>query len=234
MTGWPSLNQRKIISTSEQLLLAVRRREPLSGYLTDMEALDLGELLTDDEKLCFWINVYNAWYQLLAREGTGYPEIFSQRKIRLGGHAFSLDEVEHGILRQCRWKYGLGYLPDLSASSVIRRLAVEKPDYRVHFALNCGAASCPPILHYSLDRIGEQLEMAEHSFLLSSSSLDHEKKTVSVSRIMFWFIGDFGGRSGIRKLMSKAYGMDLSSYGIRFKPYNWEVQLDAFVDQDLR
>jgi thiol-disulfide isomerase/thioredoxin len=34
----------------------------------------------------------------------------------------------------------------------------KKVDYRIHFALNCGAKSCPPIVYYSPEKLDQQLE----------------------------------------------------------------------------
>ena len=41
-------------------------------------------------------------------------------------------------------------------------MAVDVIDFRIHFALNCGAKSCPPIAFYSYDKINDQLDLATH------------------------------------------------------------------------
>ena len=82
---------------------------------------------------------------------------------------FSLDDVEHGILRRYRYKYSLGFITDLFPSKIIKKLAVSKIDYRIHFALNCGAKSCPPIAFYTSLNIEEELNLATQSFLESET-----------------------------------------------------------------
>ena len=38
-------------------------------------------------------------------------------------------------------------------------------DYRIHFALNCGAKSCPAISFYSAKTLDQQLTTAENNFI---------------------------------------------------------------------
>lgn len=49
------------------------------------------------------------------------------------------------FLRKHRWKWSFGYLPNPFELILIRNLAVQKVDCRIHFALNCGPKSCPQI-----------------------------------------------------------------------------------------
>lgn len=93
------------------------------------------------------------------------PVIFKDKSIHFADAHFSLDEVEHGILRKYRWKYSFGYLPQFLPAMRIKQLAVEAIDFRIHFALNCGAKSCPPIAFYRYDKINDQLDLATQSFL---------------------------------------------------------------------
>lgn len=119
----------------------------------------------------------------------------------------------------------MGYLPQFLPSKLIKRLAVSKIDYRIHFTLNCGAKSCPPIAFYEYEKLEPQLEVATRSFLRSETDIDTIKKVVSTSKILQWFKGDFRGRKGIRALLSKVLNQDFSSYSIRFKEYDWTKYL---------
>jgi hypothetical protein len=116
----------------------------------------------------------------------------------------------------------------LFPGKLIKQLAVAKIDYRIHFALNCGAKSCPPIAFYSYKTIDTQLNVAARSFLSGDTEIDDVKKVVRVSKIMSWFIADFGGKQGIRKLIKKVLQKDVNSYRIKFKPYNWNEALHNF------
>lgn len=50
--------------------------------------------------------------------------------------------------------------------------AVKDIDKRIHFALNCGAKSCPPIKLFSPDTLEEGLQSAAASFCQGVRSLD--------------------------------------------------------------
>ncbi|MBK8557196.1 MAG: DUF547 domain-containing protein [Lewinellaceae bacterium] len=215
------------------MLQQVKKKAP-SGHLTDALAqISLAQLMeqlnTDQRKRAFWINCYNAYFQLLRTEsGLQPPDIYRAKVIRIAGVHFSLDNLEHGILRRYRLKLGLGYLPNPLASSLVKKLAVKKLDARIHFALNCGARSCPPIGFYSTDQIEVQLEQATLAFLEAESTLLPDKKVVQVTRLFLWYLGDFGGWKGVRRLLKEKLGMDTRGLRLVLKPYDWTEQLDNY------
>lgn len=218
---------------AEQLLLAVKQEQPVDELVAQLEALppqSLDELTGDSSKLAFWINTYNAWYQILrTQHGIAPPRIYTDREITLGTHdRFSLDEIEHGILRRVRWKYFAGYLPNPWARRRLRELMVDRIDWRIHFALNCGAQSCPPIAFYTADRLDSQLDLATASYLESETSIDHETRTIYLPKLFQWFSADFGGKSGIRRLLASRFDAAADRYRLVSKPYNWDEQLGNF------
>lgn len=89
----------------------------------------------------------------------------------IGGHNYSLNDVEHGIMR-CNDAYGKSKTKafwllmtgqTLTDTSTPRFLEFDprskmaeflKKEPRIHFTLNCGAKSCPPIRVYE----GSKLE----------------------------------------------------------------------------
>jgi hypothetical protein len=74
------------------------------------------------------------------------------------------------------------------------RLAWSLPlDSRLHFALNCGGRSCPPIRSYS----AEKLDLATCVFLVATVEVGENSDEVWLSRILSWYRGDFGGREGV-------------------------------------
>lgn len=224
-----------LLKLSEDLLYNVKTEAPTAELENNLAKFDLKHLIdglnNDDAIKTFWINVYNAWYQILAsREKLNRPKIFTDKKITIAGKKFSLDDIEHGILRKYRWKLGMGYLPRFFPGKLIKRLAVSKIDYRIHFALNCGATSCPPIAFYSYEHISKQLNMAMKSFLSSETDINNKKKEVRVTKIMDWFRGDFGGKKGIRRIVKEVLKKDVDDYKLKFKAYNWDAALHNFND----
>lgn len=219
---------------SEQLLLAVKKQENTSALQEEMAGIPLPilktELADDDRKKAFWVNVYNAYYQILRIDKQmDKPDIYRKRAFIIAGEPFSLDDVEHGILRKFRYKYSLGYLANPFTSRLIKDLAVDDLDYRIHFALNCGARSCPPIAFYKVKNIDSQLDLATQAFLEGETDFDKENKVVYTTALFQWFAGDFGGKKGVRQIYQQQLGKDISGYSIKYKEYSWEDDLGNFV-----
>jgi len=232
-TNTTAMTDTALLRLSEQFLYAVKIEEPTILLEKELAALEIDQLiigLNNDEAIkTFWINMYNAWFQILAvREKMKRPKIFTTKAILIAGKKFSLDNIEHDILRKYRWKYSMGYLPRFFPGKLIKQLAVSKIDYRIHFALNCGAKSCPPIAFYNYDNINQQLNLAGRNFLKSETVIDDEKKQLTTSKILSWFKNDFGGKKGIRKILGKEFEKDLSGYSIKFNPYNWDAVLKNY------
>ena len=227
---------------SEQLLLAVKMEKDYAGFLEELAGFKLSDIekkLPDDScKIAFWINIYNAFFQILRKDmDLRQPKIYTTKQMNMAGQKISLDDIEHGILRRFRYKYSLGYLPDPFVSTLIKKWAVTNIDFRIHFALNCGAKSCPPIAFYTVDKLEEQLELAGALFLNEDTRIDAQRKEAHISRLFLWFLKDFGGRKGARIIVSKYLNQDLGGYKIIYNQYSWEEQLNNYdenrFDPDL-
>lgn len=226
-------NLNSLLSISAKLLLKVKMHEDTKleeQKLKNISIFNLHhELRSDNAKKAFWINIYNAYFQILSnRERLHRKTIFTKKIITIAQTRFSLDDIEHGILRKCRWKYSFGYLPNPFASILIRNLALRKLDYRIHFALNCGAKSCPPIAFYTMEKIDNQLNDAMHAFIVSETAIDMNNKTIATSKLLHWYRGDFGGTLGIKKVLQQVLGLQLSSYKLNFNEYSWETHLENY------
>lgn len=221
---------------SEQLLLAVKMKKSYAEILETLANIpqqDLEkQLLSNKHKIAFWINIYNSFFQILRKDKhLKQPKIYTAKQMTVAGQQLSLDDIEHGILRRFRYKYSLGYLPNIFVSALIKKWAVTAVDFRIHFALNCGAKSCPPIAFYNVDQLEKQLDLASTSFNQVESHLNHENKVMHVSRLFLWFLKDFGGTTGTRKIISKSFDQDLTAYKISYKPYSWEEHLDNYDEK---
>ncbi len=221
----------KFLQTAEQLLLAMKMGEAYHELSEKLASAPLNqlkkELDNDQAKKAFWINVYNAYFLILRKElNIAKPQIFKNKLVTIASESLSLDDIEHGILRKYRWKFSLGYLPNIFSSSLIKSLAVNKIDYRIHFALNCGAESCPPIAFYHHDKIDKQLDMGTMSFLESETKKNEAKKTIYISQLFKWFKADFGGNKGIRKILQEKIQMETDGYALAYSPYSWDENLE--------
>jgi hypothetical protein len=142
----------------------------------------------------------------------------------------SLDAMEHGILRVSRSKYGLGYLPRVPRPAE-RRFRLAEPDPRIHFALNCGAESCPAIRAYEPDRIDDQLDMTTRSYLDATVAYDADAGVARLPRLFLWYRGDFDGGAGIRAFL-RAHGAlpDDADPRLRYRSWDWSRAAGKFAD----
>jgi len=180
----------------------------LEARLVDMDSQRLATALdSDDARTAFWLNVHNAYVQLLLlRDPRRYDRrFFARDQVPVANEWRSLDDIVHGILRRSRWKYGLGYLPNPFVDPFERVHRVENADWRVHAALNHGSASCPPVAVYDPEGLDEQLEAAAAAYLTERVTHDPTHGVVRVPRRLLVHIGDFGGPSGLRTLL-RSYG----------------------------
>jgi hypothetical protein len=135
-------------------------------------------------QLAFWVNVYNVLAaDMVVRHlpldgirdaGSLLRPVWKREAGTVDGRAVTLDEVEHAILRP------LG-------------------DPRIHAAIVCASASCPPLRReaYRAERIDAQLDEAVRVFLAHpDKGLRVEAGQVRLSRIFDWFAADFAAAGG--------------------------------------
>jgi hypothetical protein len=168
----------------------------IGTHIRALASMDLTTLQTDLEKTVFWINVYNGLtnYWIIEKEMKKsvleYPFLTTFAKINIGGHRFSLDDIEHGILRNNRRSL-YKIFRQFSNRDPRINLKVSKIDYRIHFALNCGAKSCPAVSFYSENNLEKQLRMAEENFIAQEFLVNQEAKIISCSKIFLLYKKDF-------------------------------------------
>jgi glutaredoxin len=152
----------------------------LSTALARAEIVQQLPSLHAEDRIALLCNLYNALL-IHAVAVYGYPEspegrsnFFSGRSganYLLGQHVFSLDDLEHGLIRANLphpSKAGMSstYFSEGDPRAVF---ALDRAhfDPRVHFVLNCGAASCPPLRVLSRNTLQVALAAAARSYLKS-------------------------------------------------------------------
>lgn len=152
------------------------------------------------------------------------------------GYYFTLNDMESGILRANRKPVGALTVP-FRKNDPRANFALREIEPRIHFALNCGAMSCPPIKTYSAANIYEELTIATQGFLEVDSGVyvDTEKREIQPSKIFQWYKGDFGGsnESVVNWILEnmgqtdKAQNMSVlvksRKFKVRYQAYNWNV-----------
>lgn len=239
-----SVGEMSFTELSIELVKRVRDGEdvePITRRLANASPDQLHtELNTEGKRKAFWLNVYNAYVQILLLEN---PELFEDRnswfgynfftspQVVIAGKELSFDDIEHGIMRRSKIKLSMGYLDQWFVDDFVERFWWDEVDPRIHFALNCGAASCPYIAVYDPDRVEEQLDITTKNYLEQASDYDPEKEEVEVNRLMSWFRADFGGKSGAIQML-KEYGIipENADPSISFKEYDWTLELGNYQD----
>jgi len=155
---------------------AIRSSEEFERYKTlamGLRLYDLRSLRKQNQKLAFWINIYNTavihgvielGLEKSVKEVSGF---FNRVIYEIGGFRFSLNEMEHGILRGNR-RPPYRFLKPFRRKDQRLEFVITPLDPRIHFALVCGARSCPPIGFYEADQIDFQLQLVVESFINSS------------------------------------------------------------------
>ena len=190
------------------------------------------QLKTDREKIAFWVNIYNAFIQISLYENPKLYKnkavFFSEKRIKIGGETLSFDDIEHGILRKSKIKISWGYLRKWFRPKWERKLRVDNVDWRIHFALNCGAKSCPPVAIYDAENLDNQLDFMTKAYLEEQTSYDSVSKTASTSVLMSWFRGDFGGKNGAKKILFTYKITPEKPNRLDYKKYDWALFLGNY------
>lgn len=152
----------------------------LDAYREELAKVDLAGL-GRDEILALLLNAYNAFTigSILETmtperpEGVGsireIPQVFARKTHLLGGFRLSLDNIEHNLIRP-----------------LFR-------DPRIHFAVNCAAASCPPLVEEAFTgaKLERLLENATRRVLSSPDFARVEAGRLRLTRILDWYGTDF-------------------------------------------
>jgi len=223
-----------LISVSRDFLRAAKNGNPVDEFLIGFTATSanhiIEELSDDNAKKVFWLNLYNAFVLI---------EFRTKRKLNYGGKvaffqdvSLSLDEIEHGIIRGSKNKFGLGYLRKWRVSSFEKLARVQVMDYRIHFVLNCGANSCPPIFMFSYKNLERDLDYLAEGYLMDSVCFKQQDIWLKVPRLCLWFFGDFGGFKGIKRMLKfyKILAPD-EAPKIGFLNYDWSTNTNNFSIQ---
>ena len=203
----------------------IEDRERFYAYVNELGAIeaDAYEYWTQEQKLAFWINAYNAFtiqaiierYPIRSRSliGLFFPRnsilqisgIWTRLEFKAVGQSVTLDHIEHGILRKL----------------------FDEP--RIHFAIVCASRSCPDLKSeaYRADLLDQQLDEQTVHFINDPHKgvrWDPSSQRLYISKIFKWFKEDFDGERG---------GSDSGSESRAFVKPELRFILEYFKGQDL-
>lgn len=149
----------------------------LDEYLTQLENTDVPSL-SKKEKLAFWINAYNA---------------FTVKKIVDNLPVASITDLDGGKPWDVKWiKLNNKTLSLNNIENDIIRPTFKEP--RIHFAVNCAAKSCPPLLAqaWTASNLESNFEKQTLAFINNGSYNQINADNPKVSKIFEWYAVDFG------------------------------------------
>jgi len=179
-------------------------------------------------RVAFWLNVYNARLRAELAERPRSGSLLRQRGLfrrsawRVGEHDYPLDAIEHGLLRR-------NARPPASLRRVLRegdpRLDAAPPelDPRIHFALNCGAQSCPLVRPYHEADVDAQLEAATKAYFAQEASVDRHAGRVELPGLCKLYSADFGSREEVLAFAGRQMDEDLGGLKVSFARFDWTL-----------
>ena len=181
----------------------------LGEYLKMLTSTEPKENWSRNKKLAYYINIYNASTVSLILKNYPVKSIKDIKNaldipfIKIGKKTISLNYLENKIIRP-----------------------VFK-DPKIHFAVNCGAASCPKLSNnaFSEKNIDTLLQENLERFLKSSGiGIKQNGDKVELSKIFEWYADDFGGKDNLLKWITINSSLNLSKYSFKsFITYDWSL-----------
>ncbi|TDJ49410.1 MAG: DUF547 domain-containing protein [Nitrospina sp.] len=225
-SGWDALLKKHVRPTTLEgvrlnaLDYARVRTDPeFKKIVSALKSFSPARLKTRDEKLAFWINVYNIMAVKMVLDhypvkgikdaGSLFQSVWEQPAGQVGGKKISLNDIEHKILRK-----------------------MDEP--RMHVAIVCASVSCPDLRReaYRAETLDVQLTDQTQRFLQNwgkGMRLDSEENRLYLSKIFSWFEGDFETQGGVLEFITTyapaSIQKDLKrgKLKISYLDYNWNL-----------
>ena len=186
----------------------LQEKSKLEEYLNLLSANTPQPAWKREKVMAWWINVYNAFTIKLILEHYPVKSIKDIDKpwdtpfIKLGGKTYTLNQVEHEMLR-ARYK-----------------------DPRIHFAVNCASFSCPslPTQAFTEANLNQMLEKYTRAFINDSRHNSLSSQKAEVSSLFDWYKEDFTKQGTVIDFINKYTQTKLdASAKITYKTYNWSL-----------
>jgi len=200
-----SLLKRYVINARVNYEGFINSRAEFETFLRALGSVDedVFESWTEEQRLAFWINAYNAFtikaiidHYPIKRSftlvGIFYAPsdsilqikgVWTKLQFRALGNMVTLGEIEHETLRK----------------------KFNEP--RIHMAINCASISCPDLRNeaYTPEKLEEQLADASTNFVNNPDKgvyVNEQSGKVKLSKIFKWFGDDFINNYGSKKLFN--------------------------------
>ena len=180
----------------------------LDAYIKMLSTTKVAPSWTKNEVLAFWINAYNALtirtivehYPVKSIKDIDGGEPWKVKRFTNGEKEFSLNDIENNILR-------------------------TMGDPRIHFAINCAAASCPPLANKAFDGENAEklLENRTSHFVNDAyfNMISHDR--AKISKIFDWYKADFAHLDVFLTKYNFQHTLVDSKTNISYFDYDWKL-----------
>ena len=213
---WTQLLQKHVDSTGWVSYQGfVQDSVRLNTYLAQLSKFGPSESWSDNQKLSYWINVYNAFTVKLIVDHypvasikdikKGIPfvnSVWEMNFFEIEGQKFNLSAIEHKILRK------------------------EFNEPRIHFAIVCASKSCPRLLNeaYEPESLEVQLSLQSKNFIDDYSKNEIDGNEIRISSIFKWFKNDFTQKGSVQEFIRPYSNRDFdSSAKVKYLDYDWSL-----------
>mgnify|MGYP003624865713 CR=1 FL=1 len=179
----------------------------LYDYLNELAENAPSNNWSKKDKLAYYINIYNAATVQLILDNYPIKSIkdiknpWDKEWIKIGVETFSLNQIEHKILRK-----------------------MNEP--RIHFAINCASYSCPKLSNeaYISENIEKQLQKATFDFINDSKKNKLSENSLQLSAIFKWYKGDFTKNKSLIDYIKPFTKVNINSKAkINYLDYDWSL-----------
>jgi len=160
---------------------------------TELQKTDLATI-SFNIKIAFYINLYNSLvlhgFTVLGPPSTMHQRIYfyNHTCYHLGGFNFSLNDIEHGLLRGNQKPHN-SYCRVFHPNDQRMRCSVLVWDPRIHFALVRGTKSCPVLRVYDPENLDPMLDEAAVDFCTRHVSVRQLAMDDSAFETNSWSVG---------------------------------------------
>ena len=161
-------------------------------------------------EMAYWINAYNAFtvdlvlknYPLKSIKDIEGGKPWDLAFISIGGKKYSLNNIEHDILRK------------------------KFSDPRIHFAINCASRSCPRLMNsaFNAAQLDQQLDSMAKVFINDPSKNKIAADKIEISQLFDWYKNDFSKNGTLITFLNKyAVTKILPAAQISYLDYDWSL-----------
>lgn len=212
--SWMSVGKRQL----EYAAGSLRRFRILVEQLAKVNPIHLN----CDEKLAFWINLYNAliMHAYLAygvpRSELKFYSLMQKAAYTVGGHLFSAAVIEYVILKMRppihRPQIALLIpLHKLKVSEEQKIFAIDSYEPNVAFAVSCGTYSSPAVQVFTAKNVREELEEAQRDFIRAAVGVSSKGKLL-VPKMLHCFARNYVDDSKLAHWISRYLPSEQASF----------------------